>query len=67
MSDTESPLATPRETRSGTPISKTIKKPETTIRKPRKWKKKWVKVGHMQLLKWIPGTVVPFIFLVRHN
>lgn len=44
-------------------ITKTIKK---SVPRPRKWNKKWVKVGHMQLLKWIPGlytiTIHCFLF-----
>ena len=57
MSDVDNVTDSPRETRSGVPLSsplpKTIQKPE--VRRPRRWKKKWVKVSHMQLLKWVPG------------
>mmetsp|Transcript_21397 Transcript_21397/g.27194 ORF Transcript_21397/g.27194 Transcript_21397/m.27194 type:complete len:101 (+) Transcript_21397:1600-1902(+) len=56
MSDVDNVTDSPRETRSGVPLSsplpKTIQKPE--VRRPRRWKKKWVKVSHMQLLKWVP-------------
>ena len=52
---------TPRETRASRSdrSSKPVKKISisNTNRRPRRWQRKWVKVGHLSLLKWVAGLL----------
>ena len=42
-------------------ISSYKQKPYSSALRPRHWKRKWVKVGHMQLPKWVPGLFFQLI------
>eukprot|EP01104_Vermistella_antarctica_P019314 TRINITY_DN7518_c0_g1_i1.p1 TRINITY_DN7518_c0_g1~~TRINITY_DN7518_c0_g1_i1.p1 ORF type:complete len:246 (+),score=41.58 TRINITY_DN7518_c0_g1_i1:152-889(+) len=45
-----------RASRAAAAVASVIKKEEHKLRvkRPRRWDKKWVKVGHLQLLRWTP-------------